>query len=192
MATTIQKIFSSIDEMWIKRKRILNTMTVLNIVHQCAIRRRGLQHVLCTTDITGVSAAAVCKARQKIPTGVFKQAMQSIQRNDSRNIYAIDGSKVHVSPILAAQGFKTYMTNNKQVPRPAKRTMCMLSSMVNVKTGCCMDFRVTKHFNERKAAIKLFESVKPNDVLLFDRGYFSKEIVEQMNKKGILCYASEM
>lgn len=187
MVNIVQKVFSSIDEMWIKRKRILNTMSVVNILHQCAIRRRGLQHVLmCTNDMTtGVSAAAVCKARQKIPVGVFKKAMQSIQRrNNLPNIYAIDGSKVHVSPILATQGFKS-RTNNKQVSRPAKRPICMLSSIVNVKTGCCLDFRVTKHFNERKAAIKLFESVNPNDVLLFDRGYFSKEMVNQMNERGI-------
>jgi hypothetical protein len=56
----------------------------------------------------------------------------------------------------------------------------MLSSLVDVRSKCCLDFRLTKHFNERKAALKMLPSTQPADILLFDRGYFSNQLVTSL------------
>ena len=50
--------------------------------------------------------------------------------------------------------------NDEPVPRPAKRPLVMLSLMVDVKTKACIDFELTKHFNERRAAISMLRSVR--------------------------------
>ena len=133
-----------------------------------------------------VSAAAVSKARQKLPTGCFKTVLQTLVTpiTGERRIYAVDGSKVHISPKFVHYGFKP-RTNLQPVPRPARRPICMLSSLVDVHSQCCYDFDISSHFNERKSASKLFQSVRPKDVVLFDRGYYSKDIVSEMLVKGI-------
>jgi len=57
----------------------------------------------------------------------------------------------------------------------------MLSSMVDVKTKACIDFELTNHFNERKAATSMLRSVRKGDTLLFDRGYYSKDLLRSVH-----------
>lgn len=182
--TSIQTIFEDIDRTWVRRKRQLNTMTIVRVLHECAIRERGLQHVLRCNNMK-VSAAAICKSRQKIPAGSFRRFSKDLQPPQTgRSIYAIDGSKVHLPPSFKDFGFKS-RTNGKQVSRPAKRPLCMLSSMVNVQTKTCLDFRVTSHFDERRAAMKLLDSAKARDVILFDRGYYSSDLIKALKKRRL-------
>lgn len=101
----IDALFRQIDRLWVKRKRILDTLTVVKVLHQSAIFRRGLAHVLEMTNIAPVSAAAVCKARHKIPLGAFRSALSSVADQVSgtagTRVLAVDGSKVHVPPSLS-------------------------------------------------------------------------------------------
>lgn len=89
-------------------------------------------------------------------------------------VFAVDGSKVHIHPSFLKDGYKT-RTNDKPVSRPAKRPLVVLSCMVDVRTKACVDFDLTKHFDERSAATTLLRSVTKGDTLVFDRGYFSRE-----------------
>ena len=130
-----------------------------------------------------VSAAAMCKARQKVPSGEFRKAL-SMFSSDGQRILAIDGSKVHVPPSFDRLGFKS-RTNDQPVSRPAKRIMCMLSSLVDTQSRCCIDFTITKHFNERTAAETLLRSTRKNDIVLFDRGYYSSALVQAMLSKNV-------
>jgi hypothetical protein len=158
----IKPIFENIDKTWLQRKRKLDTMTIPRVLHECAIRERGLHHVLSCNNMN-VSAAAICKSRQKIPAGSFRRHSQKLQPpRPGRTIYAIDGSKVHLPPSFKDLGFKS-RTNDRKVSRPAKRPLCMMSSMVNVETKTCLDFCVTSHFDERRACIKLLDSAKTDD-----------------------------
>lgn len=92
----IRSIFENIDQTWVQRKRKLGTMTITRVLHECAIRERGLHHVLSCNNVN-VSAAAICKSRQKIPVGSFRRHSKELQPpQPGRTIYAIDGSKVHL------------------------------------------------------------------------------------------------
>lgn len=127
------------------------------------------------------SSQAIHLARKKLPTGAFKEVNRFLHRGPHEpRVFAIDGSKVHVNPSFIGAGYKT-RTNDKPVPRPAKRPLVMLSSMVDVKTRACVDFELTKHFNERKAAVSMLRSVRKGDTLVFDRGYYSKDLVRSVH-----------
>jgi hypothetical protein len=52
------QLFANVDKLWVKRKRLLDTLTIVKVLHQTAILRRGLGHVLDMTYITPASAAA--------------------------------------------------------------------------------------------------------------------------------------
>jgi hypothetical protein len=39
--------------------------------------------------------------------------------------------------------------------------------------------------NERKCALKHLEILEPNDVVIFDRGYFSYLLLHEFHKKGV-------
>ncbi|CAN0342542.1 unnamed protein product, partial [Pylaiella littoralis] len=113
--------------------------------------------------------------------GSFKEVNRYLHRGPyTPRIFAVDGSKVHVHPSFINSGYKT-RTNDRPVPRPAKRPLVMLSSMVDVKTKACVDFQLTKHFNERRAAVSMLRSVRKGDTLVFDRGYYSKALLRSVD-----------
>ncbi|CAB1106715.1 unnamed protein product [Ectocarpus sp. CCAP 1310/34] len=94
------------------------------------------------------SSQAIHLARKKLPVGAFKEVNRFLHQGPHEpRVFAVDGSKVHVHPSFIGAGYKT-RTNDKPVPRPAKSPLVMLSSMVDVKTKACVDFELTKHFNE--------------------------------------------
>jgi hypothetical protein len=184
----IEQLFANVDKLWVKRKRLLDTLTIVKVLHQTAILRRGLGHVLDMTNITPASAAALCKARHKIPLGALKEVAQKVAARASTppgtRVLAIDGSKVHVPPRFKSIGFKS-RTNEQPVPRPARRPICMMSSMIDVQTKCCVNYEVSSHFNERRAALDLLSAAHEGDTLLFDRGYYSYPLVSALLERNL-------
>ena len=150
-AVDVEKIFQEIDATWIQRQRCVNTKTVVWSTHKEATLRRGTEHVLRLHNVK-LSAAALCKAKQKIPLGSFQRAICQAhhQKRTDRRVLAVDGSKIHLPVSFLRKGFTT-RTNNKDVVRPATRPLAMLNSIVDTKTRACLDFTLTQHFNERLA-----------------------------------------
>ncbi|CAN0390090.1 unnamed protein product, partial [Ectocarpus sp. 13 AM-2016] len=97
------------------------------------IQGRGVGHIVRMGD-EQYSSQAFHLARRKLPVGNFKDVNRFLHRGPhAPRVFALDGSKVHVHPSFIGEGYKT-RTNDKPVPRPAKRPLVMLSSMVDVKT----------------------------------------------------------
>lgn len=181
----IYDAFKKCDEMWIQRRRKINTSSLFYTLTKCCIQQRGIAHIL-KMDSEQYSSQAMHKARKKLPQGAFKEVNRFLLRGPHEpRVFAVDGSKVHVHPSFVNAGYKT-RTNDKPVPRPAKRPLVMLSSMVDVKSKACVDFELTKHFNERKAATSMLRSVQKGDTLVFDRGYYSKDLLRSVHDAGAL------
>jgi hypothetical protein len=176
----IYDAFKKCDAQWMQRRRKLDTSSVFHTITKCCIRERGVSHVL-KMEEEEYSSQAVHLARKKLPIGAFKEVNRYLHRGPhGSRVFAVDGSKVHVHPSFIKAGYKT-RTNDKPVSRPAKRPLVMLSSMVDVRTKACVDFELTKHFNERKAAVSMLRSVRKGDTLLFDRGYYSKDLLRSVH-----------
>ena len=187
MNQTITSIFESLDNLWIQRKRTIDTMKVVTAVHKSAITNRGLSHVL-KLNSAPFSAAALCKARQKIPQDCFRKVICEFSHvKDSERVFAVDGSKVHLPVSFLKQGFTT-RTNNKPVSRPAQRPLAMLTSVVDVRSKIAVDYSFTSHFNERKAFLSILQNnsfLKAGDIFLFDRGYFSSKLINVLSSQNM-------
>lgn len=176
----VYNAFTKCDERWIQRQRKLNTSSLFYTLTKCCIQGRGVSHILRMED-EDYSSQAVHSARKKLPIGAFKEVNRVLQRGPhGPRVFAVDGLKVHVHPSFLGAGFKT-RTNDKPVSRPAKRHLVMLSSMVDVETRSCVDYELTKHFNERMAAVSMLRSVQKGDTLVFDRGYYSTQLLRKVH-----------
>ncbi|CAM9180797.1 unnamed protein product [Ectocarpus sp. 12 AP-2014] len=176
----IYKAFQKCDERWMQRRRKINTSTLFYTLTKCCIQGRGVAHVL-RSEHENYSSQAIHVARKKLPSGALKEVNRYLQRGPHEpRVFAVDGSKVHVHPSFLNAGYKT-RTNDQPVSRPAKRPLVMLSSMVDVQSKACVDFKLTKHFNERKAAVSLLRGVRKGDTLVFDRGYYSKSLLRSVD-----------
>jgi hypothetical protein len=171
-------MFSAIDSTWQKRKRKLDTASIFSNICDSSSTKRGFKHILTKQDCI-YTAQALGAARKKIPEHSFSDVNKSMHDLNTRNsskVYAVDGSKIHVHTSFAKQGCKS-QTNDKPVPRIAKRPLIMLSSLLDVDSQTCYHSHITQHFNERKSAMEHFKVLKPGDTVIFDRGYYSKVLL---------------
>lgn len=137
MLKTLYTELRDADKMWQERKRKITTSSVFYNLVSASVADKGLCHVL-RRDESEYSHQALSKARSKLPQHIFKDINKKIQPKNGPRVYAIDGSKIHVPPRFSERGFTT-RTNNKEVSRPAKHMLAMLSSMLDVDTRTCFD-----------------------------------------------------
>jgi len=63
----------------------------------------------------------------------------------------------------------------------------MLSALTGIQTDTVVNYTITKHFNERQCVYDLVKPLKKGDVILFDRGYYSKELYTFLHKSKLKC-----
>jgi len=61
----------------------------------------------------------------------------------------------------------------------------MLSALVSETSDSIFDFQISKHFNERMSASQHFKILNKNDIVVMDRGYFSKLLYYELVQKGL-------
>jgi hypothetical protein len=179
------KMLAASDALWQHRKRKITTSSVFAALCDSFAKKRGLNHVIQSDQTFTPQALSV--ARSKLPGGLFARINRALVRKNvvgGPRVYVVDGSKVHIPPSFRAFGYKT-RTNDKPVPRPARRTMLMLSSCLDVRSRVCLDSQLSAHFNERTSALEHLKAVRPGDTLLFDRGYYSHNLFESACASGV-------
>jgi len=189
--TKLRRDLLQADLLWQKRRRKINTTCIFNDLCSAAATKRGLRHVVHKQD-SDYTPEALGQARVKLPQHVFAQINRSLQdvkyrisgEKQSPRIFAIDGSKVHVHPCFMKHGYTT-RTNNVPVSRPAIRPLAMLSSMLDVHSRTCYDAQITSHFNERTSALAHMDAARPQDTLIFDRGYYSRDLLQAATSRGL-------
>jgi hypothetical protein len=199
----IDRLCESYDALWQKRSRVLDTKIIVIMIFKIILsdRRQGLTINLaefwdnCTEkDIElpqtkSVTASSFCEARQKVPEDIFKDLSKCFLENWNQKrtlplwlghrVYATDGSRVNLPRELIKFGFKVYNEKRRHYPQG------LLSCLYDVLSKTVYDFDFVSHMNERKCALKHLEILEPNDIVIFDRGYFSYLLLHEFHKKGV-------
>jgi len=132
------------------------------------------------------SISSICESRQKFPEEIFKvinnrilMKFKDIEDGNSlkdHRVFAIDGSKVRLDKKLEEDDYRKF---NDSAYYPSG----LLSCLYNVDTHLIHDFSFTKNFSERIQALEHIKVLEANDIVIFDRGYFSylllRKIVDQ-------------
>ena len=175
------------DKTWLKRKRKINTEMIFEYLSKSCTHTIGISSYIDLTE--DFSHVAMIKARKKIDPSLFYSINKTLHKKHeslNNNIFAIDGSKVHVPHNFIEKGYFT-RTCNKVEKRPAKRPLIMLSALTGIFSDTIVDYTLTKHFNERACVIPLIKNLKKNDIVILDRGYYSKEIFSTFYNLKIDC-----
>lgn len=198
----IDRVCEGYDALWQKRSRVLNSKIIVIMIFKIILsdRRQGLTINLLEfwdsceeKDIKlpqkkSVTASSFCESRQKLPTDIFKDINRDLLENWNKKrslplwlghrVYATDGSRVNIPRELTNFGFKIYDQERRHYPQG------LLSCLYDVLSKTVYDFDFVSHMNERKCALKHLEILEPNDVVIFDRGYFSYLLLYEFDKKG--------
>ncbi|ETS32976.1 hypothetical protein BB987_13785 [Photorhabdus temperata] len=94
-------------------------------------------------------------------------------------IFAIDGSKLNVPRKFINNGYRVTQRTSRHYP------YAMMSCLYDVMNGLIYDIDLVEHNNERACALKHFSRLKNNDVIIFDRGYFSYYMLHQITNNDL-------
>jgi IS4 transposase len=134
-----------------------------------------------------VSASAFCSARAKLDEVVFEELQVRILQQakpdpasqwQGYRLLAVDGSKMNSPWQLIRAGYKT-PSDNAHYPQGT------VSCLYELKSKIPVDFDLSKQGDERAMGLSHLNSLSENDVVVYDRGYYSYDMLHKHIKHRI-------
>ncbi len=196
------------DRAWQQRRRVLNTLLIMLFIFRLVFSKGRQGYAITLAELwdqcralgielpqpTPVSASAMCNARAKLDENVFKVLHAGIleQVSGSRGanggkagklwrghrIFAVDGSKMNLPRPLIAEGYRT-PSDNAHYPQG------LVSCLYQLRLKLPVDFDLHAHGNEREAALAHLKALSESDVVVYDRGYWSYEMLRAHVARGL-------
>jgi len=184
------EVASDYDQQWQVRSRLINTALLVLFIFRLVFSKNKQGYGITSVELWDqckmmgiplsqdkpISAAAFSNARKKLDTSVFKQLNSKIihaYENSDENytwkghrLFAVDGSKINLPRQLLNKPYKK-PSDNAYYPQG------LVSTLYQVKSQIPYDFYLTAQTNERTLALKHLKTLYENDVVTYDRGYFS-------------------
>ena len=191
---TVVRVAGEYDRQWQQRQRVLNTLLVVLFVFRLVFAPDRPGYALTLAELweqcrrlgvalplpQPVSASSICAARAKIHADVFRRIHRAILEQAPREtagqlwhghrIFAVDGSKLNLPRPLAQEGYRTPSSN-------AHYPQGLLSCLYQLRSRIPVDFDLLAHGNERLAALAHLRALAPGDVVVYDRGYYSFQLL---------------
>lgn len=188
--TVVAAVAENFDNEWMKRRRLLSTLLIILFIFRLVFSKNKQGYGVTIAELweychklhislpqeKPIAPSAFCNARKKMNEQVFKKLNTEIirayetDRDDYRwknhRIFAIDGSKINLPKELLENGYAKPSTN-------AYYPHGLISCMYQLKSKIPYDFELTNHGDERLLAFKHIQSLVENDLVVYDRGYFS-------------------
>ena len=133
-------------------------------------------------DIT-ITKSAFIQKRNDIPNEYFLNINDSfinfIYKNIKKpRIIAVDGSYLNLYKSFDKYGYE-YSSENKNYCK------AIISCLYDIDNKIPINYYLFKKRDERDAFKEQIKYLRAGDIVIFDRGYFSYDIIEKLNKKGI-------
>ena len=183
----INKIALEYDKQWQVRKRIINSMLIILLIFRLVCSKNSQSYGTTIDELWdscdrlnlplpqngSIAPSSFCAARLKLDENIFKKINQKIiaayAQEDKwlgHRIFAVDGSKINLPRKLISSNYKLPSKN-------ANYPQGLLSCLYQIKSQMPFDFSLVSHANERICAKHHLHTLEKNDVVVYDRGYFS-------------------
>lgn len=196
--TEIAEIF---DNRWQERRRVIDTLMLVVIIFRLVLSKNSQGYATTLAEIwknhralklmlpqpKPIAPSALSQARQKLDENIFKIINCKIidvyetENHDfswlGHRLFAVDGTKVNLPRALTKVGYR--------VPTAGHYPQGLVSALYQLKSRLPYDFILSKHGNERTAALSHISRLKAGDVVVYDRGYFSYSMLYRHLESGI-------
>jgi hypothetical protein len=204
VAPMIRTIAEEFDATWQKRRRVTDSMLLVLIIFRLVATRAKKGYGSTIDEVwescrnqglplpqkKPIAPSTFGEGRLKLDENIFKiincrvlEAYDSTFSNEDFNfyghkLYAIDGSKINLPHEVISEGFKV---SNEKTHYPQG----LLSCLYRLKAGIPCDFLLTNDTNERQVSLTHHPALKTSDIVVYDRGYFSYQILRAHIERGI-------
>ena len=177
---------NEIDNKIICRKRSLDSKKLLARLFQMASNNIDSSAItdfdLECDDIIDVSRQAIEKKLELLDNILLNDILIALDKHinqsdifKDRHIFAIDGTKISLNKKV--DGF--HLIGNENYKK------ALINTLYSVNNRIPINFDLSNDYNEIESFLKnLFQYMKKNDILIADRGYYSKELIKSINDKG--------
>jgi hypothetical protein len=199
VVNVISEVASQYDKQWQVRKRVINSMLIILLIFRLVCSKNSQSYGTTIDELWdscdrldlplpqngSIAPSSFCTARMKLDEAVFKQLNREIiatyaQQYQEENTYkwlghrffAVDGSKINLPRKLLSSNYKLPSKN-------ANYPQGLLSCLYQVKSQMPFDFDLVSHANERICAQHHLDTLQEDDVVVYDRGYFSYAMLYQ-------------
>jgi len=198
----LHEVAAEYDEKWRVRKRVIDSLILVLLIFRLVSSKNSQSYGTTIDDLwdscdrlklslpqkSSIAPSSFCAARKKLDESIFRCVNTRILRayapeRDRRlwhghRLFAIDGSKIHLPRNLVNCG---YLTPNKSTHYPQGLVSCLYE----IRSRLPFDFDLVSHSNERTCAQKHLKTLAKNDVVVYDRGYYSYAMLHQHSRTGI-------
>jgi len=197
----IAEVANRYDATWQKRKRVIDSLLLVFLIFRLVFSKNTQSYGTTITEFwqnchrmrfplpqkQAISASSFTEARKKLNESIFIELNQRMiqacpekpsERWFGHRLFGVDGSKINLPRELIKAG---YMPPQKNSHYPQG----LLSCCYQLKAKIPHDFDLVRHGNERKCALGHLQTLEPNDVCVYDRGYFSYALLSQHIQAGV-------
>ena len=197
----ISEVSLAYDATWQKRKRVIDSLLLVFLIFRLVFSKNTQSYGTTITEFwhnchrmkfplpqkQAISASSFTEARKKLNESIFIELNQRIiqacpektsERWLGHRLFGVDGSKINLPRELIKAGYATPQQNS-HYPQG------LLSCCYQLKSKIPYDFDLVSHGNERKCALAHLQRLEPNDVCVYDRGYFSYASLSQHIQVGV-------
>lgn len=184
------EVANEFDHHWRQRRRAIDTLLLILFIFRLVFSKNKQGYATTVSELwdqcrimkvalpqpNPVAASAFCNARAKLDETIFKILNARIIRTyeptltearwKSHRVFAVDGTKMNLPRPLRAEGYRT-PSQNAHYPQG------LVSCLYRLKAQIPYDFDLVTHGNERKMALSHLQVLRRNDLVVYDRGYFS-------------------
>ncbi len=198
VVAVIKEIATQYDDKWQIRRRVLDSMLIIILIFRLVCSKNSQSYGTTIDELWdscdrldlplpqkhSIAPSSFCAARKKLDETAFKLInhriitayAQQYQFNSygwlNHRVFAVDGSRINLPRELLHDGYKL----------PSKIShypQGLLSCLYQLKSQMPYDFDLVPHKNERVCAKSHLQVLKEDDVVVYDRGYFSYDMFHE-------------
>ncbi len=198
----LHEVAAEYDNKWRVRTRVIGSMILMLVIFRLVTSKNSQSYGTTIDDLwdscdrlkiqlpqkSSVAPSSLCAARKKLDESIFLCANRRIlaayaqERSSYRwrghRLFAVDGTKINLPRALVRCG---YPTPNKDAHYPQGLGSCLYE----LRSQLPFDFDLVSHADERRCAQKHLDTLKSNDVVVYDRGYYSYPLLHRHCTTGI-------
>jgi len=197
-----REVAAEYDRQWRVRKRVIDTLMLMLLIFRLVCSKNTQSYGTTIDELwdncrrlnwplpqkESIAPSSFCTARRKLDEAVFKCANQktlAVYADDAaryawrgHRLFAVDGSKINLPPELKACGYSP-PSLGMHYPQG------LVSCLYQLKSQLPFDFDLVSHADERRCALGHLDVLDPDDVVVYDRGYFSYRLLHRHGETGI-------
>lgn len=198
----VHDVAARYDQKWRLRMRVLDSLLLMLLIFRLVSSRNRQSYGTTIDELwdscrklnlalpqkNSVAPSSFCAARRKLDESAFqcvnREIVAAYGDGDcaytwrGHRLFAVDGSKLHLPRELRADGYQT--------PGPtAHYPQGLLSCLYQLKSQLPFDFDLVAHGDERQCAMRHLEALHAEDIVVYDRGYFSYQMLHRHRQAGI-------